>query len=258
MVHFLVHLADEAALAGPVQYRWMYPIERYLQTLKRYVRNKGRLESSIAEAYLVDECLSFCSMYLRDVESRRTRKCRNEDGIGRGVSGGFRIKFVDDKHKNQNCGATNVPGAIGQVNCYGRVVDMFEVKYCGHAEPGDRGRAVIESPRGMKTDQYGFIMVNFNRLGFKEDHFILASQAFYVEDTIEKDWHVVVRTQPRDLFDVLEDNDVIEDYAVPNLDDQILDHKNFHTRVGVEETSFHESLPLPTQFASNANADDDT
>ena len=182
----------------------------------------------------------------------------------------FRIKYVDDKHKNQNCGVfvpANVPDAIGQVNCYGRVVDMFEVKYCGHAEVGDRGRVVMlfkcewfnsESPRGMKTDEYGFTMVNFNRLGFKDDPFILASQAFYVEDTIEKDWHIVVRTQPRDLFDVLEDNEAIDDYAIPNLDDQILDHENFHTRVGVEETPFHESLPLPTQFASYANADDDT
>ncbi|CAN6712891.1 unnamed protein product [Malus baccata var. baccata] len=69
MVHLRVHLADEAALAWPVQYRWMY-----LQMLKRYVCNKGRPKGSIAEAYLVDECLSFCSMYLRDVESRRTRR----------------------------------------------------------------------------------------------------------------------------------------------------------------------------------------
>lgn len=29
MVHLLVHLAKEAAIAGPVHYRWMYPIERY-------------------------------------------------------------------------------------------------------------------------------------------------------------------------------------------------------------------------------------
>ncbi|CAN6574381.1 unnamed protein product [Malus baccata var. baccata] len=35
MVHLPVHLADEAALVGPVQYRWMYPIEWYLQTLNR-------------------------------------------------------------------------------------------------------------------------------------------------------------------------------------------------------------------------------
>ena len=80
-------------------------------------------------------------------------------------------------------------------------------------------------------------MVNFNRLGFKDDPVILAYQAlqvFYVEDTIEKDWHLVVRTQPRDLFDVLEDSDAIDDYAIPNLDDQILDNENFLTRVGVE------------------------
>ena len=69
----------------------LYYNYRYLQTLKRYVRNKGHPEGSIAEAYLVDECLSFCSMYLRDVESRRTRRGRNEDGIGRGVSSGLSI-----------------------------------------------------------------------------------------------------------------------------------------------------------------------
>ena len=91
----------------------------------------------------------------------------------------FRIKSMDDNHNNQNCGVfvpTNVPGAIGQVNCYGRVVDIFKIKYCGHSEVGDKGRAVMlfkcewvnsETPRGMKTDQYGFTMVNFNQLGFK-------------------------------------------------------------------------------------------
>ncbi|XP_024178852.2 uncharacterized protein LOC112184856 [Rosa chinensis] len=29
MEHLPIHLADEAAIAGPVHYRWMYPIERY-------------------------------------------------------------------------------------------------------------------------------------------------------------------------------------------------------------------------------------
>ena len=28
MVHLAVHLSKEALLAGPVHYRWMYPIER--------------------------------------------------------------------------------------------------------------------------------------------------------------------------------------------------------------------------------------
>ncbi|KMZ61539.1 hypothetical protein ZOSMA_51G00290 [Zostera marina] len=38
MIHLVVHLASEAKVAGPVHYRWMYPIERYLLTLKKYVR----------------------------------------------------------------------------------------------------------------------------------------------------------------------------------------------------------------------------
>lgn len=29
MIHLIIHLADEARIAGPVHYRWMYPIERY-------------------------------------------------------------------------------------------------------------------------------------------------------------------------------------------------------------------------------------
>ncbi|KAM3200501.1 hypothetical protein P3L10_032863 [Capsicum annuum] len=48
MVHLVTHLATEAKLAGPVNYRWMYPIERYLGTLKLYVRNHVCPEGSIA------------------------------------------------------------------------------------------------------------------------------------------------------------------------------------------------------------------
>ena len=33
MMHLPVHLANEAKFAGPVQYRWMYPIERYCYDL---------------------------------------------------------------------------------------------------------------------------------------------------------------------------------------------------------------------------------
>uniref|UniRef100_A0A2N9ESG6 DUF4216 domain-containing protein n=1 Tax=Fagus sylvatica TaxID=28930 RepID=A0A2N9ESG6_FAGSY len=49
MVHLLTHLATEAKIAGPVHYRWMYPIERYLARLKSHVRNKAHIEGSIAK-----------------------------------------------------------------------------------------------------------------------------------------------------------------------------------------------------------------
>lgn len=37
MVHLIIHLIHEVRLGGPVHYRWMYPIERYLVRLKSYV-----------------------------------------------------------------------------------------------------------------------------------------------------------------------------------------------------------------------------
>ncbi|WVZ06392.1 hypothetical protein V8G54_019738 [Vigna mungo] len=39
----------DAKLGGPVQYRWMYPIERYLGKLKSYVHNKAQAEGSITK-----------------------------------------------------------------------------------------------------------------------------------------------------------------------------------------------------------------
>jgi hypothetical protein len=79
MVHLAVHLPKEARLRGPVQYGWMFPVERRLLTCKRYVRNTARPEGSIAEAYVVDECLTFCSRYFDDLETRFNRPGRNRE-----------------------------------------------------------------------------------------------------------------------------------------------------------------------------------
>ncbi|TXG57077.1 hypothetical protein EZV62_018390 [Acer yangbiense] len=76
----IFHLAWEAKVAGPVQYRWMYPVERYLCKLKGYVRNKARPEGSITEGYLADKCVKFCSRYLVGVETKFNKPERNYDG----------------------------------------------------------------------------------------------------------------------------------------------------------------------------------
>ncbi|KAL0405947.1 UNVERIFIED_CONTAM: hypothetical protein Slati_3908600 [Sesamum latifolium] len=97
MEHLPVHLVDEALKGGPIQFRWMYPIERYLLTLKRYVRNHSYPEGSIARGYLKDECMNFCSRYLSDVETKENRTPRNYDGdetMGRVVGKGERF-FID-------------------------------------------------------------------------------------------------------------------------------------------------------------------
>lgn len=43
------------------------------------MRNRAHPEGSIAEAYIAKECLSFCSMYLRGIETRFNRDERNND-----------------------------------------------------------------------------------------------------------------------------------------------------------------------------------
>ncbi|XP_016748050.1 uncharacterized protein [Gossypium hirsutum] len=81
MIHLIIHLPTEIKLGGPVQYRWMYLIERYLMGLKASVRNRAYLEGSIAEGYIVSECLTFCSRYFSDVETIFSRPSRNDGNI---------------------------------------------------------------------------------------------------------------------------------------------------------------------------------
>ncbi|XP_025653186.1 uncharacterized protein [Arachis hypogaea] len=80
MEHLPVHLAYEARVCGPAQYRWMYPFEREIGTYKISVKNRARVEGSICQAYLARETSSYCSYYFEPhVMSKRTRPNRNDD-----------------------------------------------------------------------------------------------------------------------------------------------------------------------------------
>ncbi|XP_057436487.1 uncharacterized protein LOC130728921 [Lotus japonicus] len=79
MEHLPIHLPYEARVGGPVHYRWMYPFERFIRTLKQKVTNKAHVEGSICKAYLLEEMSTFASYYYPpDVPSRRTRVPRND------------------------------------------------------------------------------------------------------------------------------------------------------------------------------------
>jgi hypothetical protein len=53
MQHLLIHLPYEEKVGGPIQYRWMYHIERALRYLKPMVGNRARIEGCIAEAFIL-------------------------------------------------------------------------------------------------------------------------------------------------------------------------------------------------------------
>jgi hypothetical protein len=40
-IYFIFHLVEEVAIGGLVSYRWMFPIEQYLKTLKGFVRQNS-------------------------------------------------------------------------------------------------------------------------------------------------------------------------------------------------------------------------
>ena len=103
---------------------------------------------------------------------------------------------------------------------YGALKDIYELDYY------EKFKVVlfrcdwidINSPRGLKQDANGFTLVNFSRLIhtgvlLKDDPFIFSSQArqvFYVQDAKDKDWFTVIKTKPRDLYDMgnqVEDDD---------------------------------------------------
>lgn len=63
-----------------------------MHNLKKYVRNKKHPEGCIAEGYIVEECLTFCAMYLGDdTVHKRNRPGRNSDALESGKRKGFPI-----------------------------------------------------------------------------------------------------------------------------------------------------------------------
>jgi hypothetical protein len=79
MSHLVVHLVEEVEICGLVHTRWMYPIERYLKTLKGYVRNRARPEGCMAEGYAVVEALGYCTEYMQSYTVTTRRECDDKE-----------------------------------------------------------------------------------------------------------------------------------------------------------------------------------
>lgn len=129
----------------------------------------------------------------------------------------FHTKDLEQKRKTQNSGvmleamtssfssATDINPIVGDVTYYGVLKDIIELEYdvdkkvvlfdCDWISTGSR----------KKEDENGFTLLNFRGLKPVNDPFILASQAqqvFYVADPVDKGWKVVIKTTPRDFYDM--------------------------------------------------------
>ncbi|XP_074327830.1 uncharacterized protein LOC141665746 [Apium graveolens] len=99
MIHLMVHLVRELRLCGPVFYRWMFPFERFNKILKSYVRNRFYPEGSIAEGYLKEESIEFCSEFYTG-SSRTAGLPKDEEKIS-GPIGSVTMKSVAEKERDE-------------------------------------------------------------------------------------------------------------------------------------------------------------
>ena len=65
MSHLPICLVQQLEICGPVHTRWMYPMERYLKTLKGYVRLRSNHEGSMIQGNIIDEAMKFCTEYMQ-------------------------------------------------------------------------------------------------------------------------------------------------------------------------------------------------
>ena len=98
MIHLTVHLVRELRLCGPVFYRWMFPFERFNKILKSYVRNRFYPEGCIAEGYIKEESIEFCTGFF--TESSRTAGLDKDENFS-GPVGGVTMKSVAEKERDE-------------------------------------------------------------------------------------------------------------------------------------------------------------
>ena len=98
MTHVLVHLVDEIGILGPIFLHNMFPFERFMGVLKKYVRNCARPKGSIAKGYGNEEVIEFCVDFVPDLKPIGVPESRYEGRLtGKGTLG-RKAKVCMDGH----------------------------------------------------------------------------------------------------------------------------------------------------------------
>nr|GMC73962.1 transposon protein, putative, CACTA, En/Spm sub-class [Ipomoea batatas] len=113
------------------------------------------------------------------------------------------------------------------VEYYGVLTEILELQYLGARRVvlfRCRWFNVHDNEKGARVDGYGFTTINPQRILRTNEPFILANQAsqvFYAIDNMVKGWHVVIKTQPRDLYKMPQseevENDIVENDSIEDL-----------------------------------------
>ncbi len=78
MTHILCHVVKEIDIIDPVYLHNMFPFERYMGILKKYVRNRSRPEASIAKGNGTEEVIELCIDFIEDLRPIRVPESSHE------------------------------------------------------------------------------------------------------------------------------------------------------------------------------------
>ncbi|KAH0639224.1 hypothetical protein KY290_038314 [Solanum tuberosum] len=144
----------------------------------------------------------------------------------------FHIRQRDARCKTQNSGVTVVASTTSfasskdknpiaaDLTFYGRIVDIVELDYFSHFKVVLFKCDWYE----VEKDIYGLTYVYFNKRCSEEEPFVLASQVhqcFYVQDPYDQDRHYVMKTVPRDLFNM---SDEFESDLPQSYENELSEH----------------------------------
>ena len=88
MTHLLVRLVEEITILGPVLIHNMFPFERFMGVLNKFVHNRARPEGSISKGYGTKEVIEFCVDFIPDLKPIGVPNSRHERRLsGKGTLG---------------------------------------------------------------------------------------------------------------------------------------------------------------------------
>nr|CAH65919.1 OSIGBa0102O13.10 [Oryza sativa] len=220
MTHLLCHLVKEIGILGPVFLHNMFPFERYMGVLKKYVRNRARPEASIAKGYGTEEVIEFCVEFIEDLRPIGVPESRHEGRLrGKGTIGRKAIMTVDNnlfrkahftvlqqsslvapyieehlalvrarniaqdmKSTNQNSAVRiDAMGHDGTTGTYySAIEEIWELDYGPLKVPLFRCQWVRLTGGGVTIDDGGMTTVNLNKVGYSDEPFVLANDVTQV------------------------------------------------------------------------------
>ena len=130
--------------------------------------------------------------------------------------------------RSQNCGVV-VKGDVlsGEKEYFGLLQEVVELEY------DSKHKVVLfkcdwfdvyTDNIGIKREEYGITSVNAKRFLKTNEPFVLASQVeqvYYVRDHIHQNWQVVVKTNPRNFYDIPSDDEDEEAKSIVDGDDAV-------------------------------------